>query len=205
VSVRTHPFVVGIIGGIGSGKSAVARGLGSRFRVRIIDADRIGHEVLTLPRVKDEIRSNIGQDVFDGPDVDRRALARRVFGTSPHHSQSLIQLERIVHPEIRGQLKVQIEQTGTDFDLIVLDAAVMLEAGWNGLCDAVAFVDVPFESRLARVSERHGWNEDELRRREASQLSLDKKRQAAHVTITNDGTLDDAVTELTTWLEARLS
>jgi dephospho-CoA kinase len=196
--------VAGIIGGTGSGKSAVTRGLGSRFRIRTIDADQIGHEVLTLPRVKDEIRTTFGQDVFDGSDVDRRALSRRVFGTSPHHSQSLIQLERIVHPEIRGQLKLQIEQTGTDFDLVVLDAAVMLEAGWNDLCDAVVFVDVPFETRLARVSERRGWDEDELQRREASQLSLSEKQQAAHVTITNDGHLDDAVAELTTWLEARI-
>lgn len=205
MSSRTHPFVVGIIGGIGSGKSAVARDLSNHFRTRIIDADRVGHEVLTLPTVKDQIRATFGQGVFDGSDIDRRALAARVFGDSPQQIQSLKQLEQIVHPEIRRQLAAQINTADSDVDVIVLDAAVMLEAGWDELCDAVVFVEVPFETRLDRVQSQRGWDEDELTRRESSQLSLDEKRQACQFTVQNDGNVESAGRQLAAWLKPQLS
>lgn len=205
MSSRTQTFVVGIIGGIGSGKSAVARSLSNHFRTRIIDADRVGHEVLTLPTVKDRIRATFGKDVFDASNIDRRALAARVFGDSPQQIQSLAQLNQIVHPEIRRQLAAQIDSTDASVQLIVLDAAVMLEAGWSDLCHAVVFVEVPFGSRLARVEVQRGWDEDELRRREASQFSLDEKRQACDFTVQNDRDVESAATQVANWLEAQLS
>ena len=83
----------------------------------------------------------------------------------------------------------------------MLDAAVMLEASWNDLCQAIVFIDVPFADRLARVQQQRGWNEDELRRREASQLTLEEKRHRATVVIDNSKTLDDAVNQLRDFIE----
>lgn len=190
--------MIGIAGGIGSGKSAVARGLAERLRVFVVDADRIGHDVLTLPEIKQQIFQTFGADVFDfgaaTGEIDRRQLARRVFGDEAHLKNSLTRLETIVHPEIRRQIQSQIRQHQSDHDVILLDAAVMLEAGWNDLCEALVFVEVPFETRLARVENR-GWGETELRRREASQLPLKEKAETADFVIDNSGSLKDSVNQ----------
>ena len=192
--------MIGIAGGIGSGKSAVARGLAGRLRVFVVDADRIGHDVLTLPEIKQQIFQTFGADVFVSGaatgEIDRRQLARRVFGDEAHLKNSLTRLESIVHPEIRRQIQCQIRQHQADHDVILLDAAVMLEAGWNDLCEALVFVEVPFETRLARVVENRGWDETELRRREASQLPLKEKTEAADFVIDNSGSLVESVNQL---------
>jgi dephospho-CoA kinase len=200
VSSQTQPVVAGILGGIGSGKSAVARGLSDHLSVLIIDADRIGHDVLTFPQIKDQIRQSFGDDVFDGNDVDRKQLAALVFGSDPQHSRSLKILESIVHPEIRRQVELQIQQADGNRDVVVLDAAVMLEAGWNDLCDFIVFVDTPFEVRLDRVQRNRGWSEDELRRREASQVPLERKRLASQFVIDNSASLENAVQQFVSCL-----
>jgi len=192
--------VFGIVGGIGSGKSAVACGLAEFLRAGVIDADRIGHEVLTLPEIKTQISHTFGPNVFvdrdSGGEIDRHELARRVFGTEPHHKESLKKLEAIVHPEIRRQMQFQISQAQAEHDVVLVDAAVMLEASWDDLCDELVFVDVPFETRLVRVVENRGWDEAELRRREASQLPLEKKKQASKFVVDNSRNLNDSVTQL---------
>lgn len=192
--------MIGIAGGIGSGKSAVARGLAERLRVFVVDADRIGHDVLTLPEIKQQIFQTFGADVFVSgeatSEIDRRQLAKRVFGNETHLKKSLIQLEAIVHPEIRRQMQRQIRQHQADNDVVLLDAAVMLEAGWNDLCEALVFVAVPFEVRLDRVVKNRGWDEEELRKREASQLSVDEKAEAADFVIDNSGSLENSVHQL---------
>lgn len=178
----------------------MACGLAEFLRVGVIDADRIGHEVLTLPEIKTQISHTFGPSVFvegdsDG-EIDRRQLARRVFGTEPHHKKSLKKLEAIVHPEIRRQMKSQISLAQSEHDVVLVDAAVMLEAGWDDLCDELIFIDVPFETRLARVIENRGWDETELRRREASQLPLEKKKQASNFVVDNSRNLNDSVSQL---------
>jgi len=198
VSPRKPPLVAGVIGGVGSGKSAVSRGLSRYFQVCIIDADRIGHEVLTFPAVKTRVRQSFGDEVFNGEEIDRRALAQRVFGETPRHQESRARLEKIVHPEIRRQLQIRLDQLDDSIDVVVLDAALMLEAGWNELCDIVVFIDASFEERLARVQKHRDWSADELRRREASQKSLENKRAAADFVVNNDGRLDDAVQQFCT-------
>lgn len=178
----------------------MARGLADRLRVFVVDADQIGHEVLTLPEIKHQIFQTFGADVFVSgeatSEIDRRQLARRVFGDETHLKKSLTQLEAIVHPEIRRQMQVRIRQQQADHDVVLLDAAVMLEAGWNDLCEAVVFVEIPFETRLARVLRNRGWDETELRRREASQLPLKQKTEAADFVIDNSGSLEDSVNQL---------
>lgn len=88
-----------------------------------------------------------------------------------------------------------------DTEVVMLDAAVMLEAGWNDLCQAIVFIDVPFADRLARVQQQRGWTEDELRRRESSQLSLEEKRHRATVVIDNSQSLDAAVNQLRDFIQ----
>ena len=109
----------------------------------------------------------------------RGRLGRLVFGPSDEHRDRLSRLESILHPGIRKEFQQTINATRESgaADAVLLDAAVLLESGWRTLCDAVVFVDVPLAERLRRVTETRGWTEDELRRREASQLAVDDKRE----------------------------
>jgi dephospho-CoA kinase len=204
VSTRKQTLVVGILGGIGSGKSAVSRGLSNHFKTFLIDADRVGHDVLGIPTVQDDIRLAFGDSVFDGAEIGRKSLAGKVFGSELHHKQALIELEKIVHPEIRRQVEKQLADIPDETDVVVLDAAVMLEAGWNDLCDTIVFVDTPFETRLKRVEENRGWTADELRRREASQVSLEDKRAVSELIVDNSGSLENAVQQLAAFIDKQL-
>ena len=197
--------VVGVIGGIGSGKSSVTRrlrelSLAAGRPVEVIDADQLGHQVLLLPNVKDRIRERFGNDVFESisPMISRSALARIVFGTDPSAEIARRDLERIVHPEIRSLAERQIRELRQRGEVaaILLDAAVLLEAGWNSVCDLVAFIDTPDALRLARVQAGRGWSAEELAKREASQWPLARKRAAADVVIDNSGSVDDAAKQL---------
>lgn len=205
MSPRLNTLVVGVVGGIGSGKSEISRGLSQYFQILLIDADRIGHEVLGLSVVQTGLRQAFGDGVFDGNEICRKSLAREVFGLEPSHKQSRTTLEKIVHPQIRKLVQQQLDDIDDKIEVVILDAAVMFEAGWDDLCDTIVFVDTPFDVRLARVEENRGWTRDELKRRESSQISIDEKRSAAEFTVDNSRALEDAVKQLSSIVQTKLS
>ncbi|MBN1942918.1 MAG: dephospho-CoA kinase [Phycisphaerae bacterium] len=174
--------VIGIVGGVGSGKSTVAEEF-ERRRCRRIDGDKLGHALLANDDVKREIRSLWGDAVFDETGaVSRRAVAEIVF----QDAEQLAALERILHPRIRAEIvKALSEAQATDCPAVVIDAAVLFEAGWDDLCTHVVFVDAPEKDRLQRVGRRLGWDAETLRRREARQIPLDKKAKRCHHSLSN--------------------
>jgi dephospho-CoA kinase len=182
-----HIPVIGIVGGIGSGKSAVARWVAERANVLLIDADQLGHAALRFESVKTALRKRFGDQIFDPTgEVNRRALASVVFGPDEAHRQARHALEQISHPAIEQQMVDLITKAELDGrEAVLLDAAVLLEAGWQHRCNAVVFVDAPEEVRLQRVGARSGWTQDELRRRESSQLPLAEKKRLSNVVISN--------------------
>ncbi len=224
--------VVGVIGGIGSGKSSVARRLQSLRSVAVIDADQCGHQVLNLPNVQERILKRFGPTVFEtpsvprplgsgqsralptiptgplpdgrgtdtkaNPQISRAALGRVVFGSDVAAQTARRDLEAIVHPEIRSLLEREIRELRrqANVEAIVLDAAVLLEAGWNDLCDVVVFIDTPQADRIARVQAGRGWSAAELAKREASQWPLPRKRAAADAVLDNSNDVDHAARQL---------
>jgi len=191
--------VIGIVGGIGSGKSSVAKHLGETRKLLILDGDRVAHELLKNTTVQQEIRSRFGDAVFnDSGVVDRPALGRLVFGSTPQHQSALEDLESILHPRIREEFQKHIQSANElqEHEAIVLDAALLLEAGWQTLCTAVIFVDTPAEIRQRRVVENRGWAKDELGRRESNQLSIHEKKKLSQFTIDNSGSLEAATASL---------
>ena len=81
----------------------------------------------------------------------------------------------------------------------------MLEAGWNRHCDFLVFIDTPFDHRLNRVREQRGWTGEELKRREASQLPLEKKQEAADFIVDNSGSLEHSIQQLLQFVNAKLA
>jgi dephospho-CoA kinase len=157
----------------------------------LLDADRIGHEVLEEPAVREAIRRTWGDEAFtpEGK-VSRPALARRVFAPHPAGPRELAQLEQITHPRIGARLKEQIDSLATQGEIpaAVLDAAVMFKAGWHRHCDRILLVDAPRETRLERALAR-GWTPEQFAAREAAQLPVDQKRQFSDAVIDNSGSL----------------
>ena len=181
--------ILGLLGGVASGKSLVAQQLADLGAV-VLDADRAGHEALRLPATEKAARQRWGDAVF-GPDghIDRGRLAQIVFAPPPDGPKERKFLEELTHPEIGRRLLAQKEHDNTLPPLAVLDAALILEAGWDKLCDCFAFIDVPREVRLARALQR-GWTEGDFAAREAAQESLDSKRARADVIIDNSGSAE---------------
>jgi dephospho-CoA kinase len=159
MSQRQAPVpIIGISGGIASGKSEVARRLADLGAV-VLNADQLGHEVLLEPEVKQALRERWGETVFhDDGTVNRGAVAARVFGSTAEHELDRRFLEHITHPQISLRLRQRLETLQAErVPAIVVDAALLFEAGWHQLCDHLLFVDAPSETRRQRAAER-GWS-----------------------------------------------
>jgi len=185
--------VIGLVGGIGAGKSSVAAALAD-LGAMVLDADAIGHALLSQRPAFEDVLKRFGNDVVitgtpETPaQIDRAKLAARVFA----NPVELKALERILHPKMRATFTKAIGRTVRrgEHRAVVLDAAVLFEAGWDDLCDLVIFVDSPLPLRVARVRESRGWDALALDVRERAQLSLEVKRQRSHELIVNSGDLE---------------
>lgn len=197
LSQRRVP-IIGIVGGIGSGKSAVTNWVAARAKVMVLNADELGHSALHSDCVKHALRERFGDGIMNaGGDIDRSALARQVFGNEPNQLAARRDLESIVHPEIGRRISEGIELAATEnCEAVLLDAAILLEAGWRSRCDLVVFVDTSDAIRLSRVQQNRKWTAEELRRREQSQWSLMDKRREADLIVTNDGEIESAGQQL---------
>ncbi len=194
--------IIGLVGGVGSGKSAVARWMTEHIPGKLIDADVVGHQVLLRDDVKSQLRQAFGESVFVDGEIDRNQLAAQVFGDDPQHVAARSTLEKIVHPVMGEIIREQMAAARKDDTVrfVIFDAAILLESGWRDGCDVVAFVDVPREERLRRVAESRGWTDEELSRREASQWPLPRKRDAADIVIDNSKSVAHAGQQLAEYL-----
>ena len=188
--------VIGILGGVAGGKSMVARQL-ERLGAGVLDADRAGHEVLRRPDVEAAARRRWGEEIF-GPDgrIDRGRLAQIVFADSSGGSRERKYLEQLTHPQIGRLLQQQARRMAADgTTAAVLDAPLLLEAGWDRFCDTLLFVDAPRRRRLDRALAR-GWSEEDFVVREGVQESLDSKRTRADVVVDNSGSPEQTLAQV---------
>ena len=179
--------IIGLLGGVASGKSMVAEQL-ARLGAGVIDADRAGHEALRLPHVEEAVRRRWGNAVFgaDGR-IDRARLAKVVFAAPPAGPRERKHLEQLTHPEITRLMRERLAAIrAAGVQVAVLDAALLFEAGWDKLCGRLVFVAAPREVRLARAVAR-GWTQEDFAAREGAQECLDSKRRRADVMIDNSG------------------
>jgi len=188
--------MIGVLGGVAGGKSLVARLLADRG-AGVLDADRLGHEVLRLPQIEAAARDRWGEKVFDCEGrIDRDCLARVVFADGPKGPIERKYLEQLTHPEIARRLKQQAEAMAASGKVVtVLDAPLLLESGLDKLCKELLFVDAPRELRLSRALAR-GWTRKDFQAREDAQKSLDRKRERADVIIDNSGSPEHTLAQV---------
>ena len=200
-------YVIGLTGGIGTGKSVVAEILREQGVV-ILDADRVGHEVYLPGRpAYEDIVAEFGQDVVaeDGT-IDRKKLGPIVF-SSP---DKLARLNAVTHPRMKEMMRERLaeaERVGTR--VAVLEAALLFDAGWNDLTGEVWVTVVDAETAARRASERSGIPVKQvLERIQKAQMASDERIRRSDVAIDTSGTLEDTRRRtLGTWreLEQRLA
>ncbi|MBO46822.1 MAG: dephospho-CoA kinase [Planctomycetes bacterium] len=188
-----HPGlrIVGLTGGIGSGKSTVARFLAEMLgqKTLLLDADAEVGTLLADERVSLEVANIFGERVLR-PDglLDRRIIAGLVFDDPG----ARVELERIIHPAVRlllfNKLRV-LEQTGLPV-WAILDAPLLLESGLDQACDFLLFVEVEGAERQRRACARHGWEAEEWEARESAQIPLETKKSCADAILANTGDLE---------------
>jgi dephospho-CoA kinase len=181
--------VIGLTGGIGSGKSTVAgylAGLGAM----VIDLDKVGHEVLKSgSQAFKKVVSEFGKDILEaGGEIDRARLGNLVF----KNRKALMRLNRIVHPAIDKIVNEKIEEYRQKrVKVVVLEAAAMLEAGRAAQADEIWVTVAPEATVLNRLSERSGYSEAESRARIRSQLPNEERIKHADVVIATDCSLEE--------------
>ncbi len=180
--------MIGLVGGIGAGKSTVARILES-LGATVIDSDRAVHDQYTNAEVINTLRQWWGDSVChsDGS-INRAEVAKIVFADSAQLSR----LEGLLWPRIEAVRQAMMPGLMADANVraIVLDAPKLYEAGLDRQCDAVIFVDAEPSVRLQRLKDSRGWSAEELQRRERLQKPLDIKRANADYVVSNNTPLD---------------
>ena len=185
-------IVIGLTGGIGTGKSEVARIL-EEIGAYIIDADRLGHSAyLPHSEIWEEVVKEFGDGVLlPDEEIDRKKLGSIVF----NDPVQLAKLNEIMHPRM-GQMVANIIE-GLDAEVVVVEAALLLEAGWDALVDEVWCTGASEDVVIDRLKARNGLNKEEAQKRIKAQMSVDERKSRSQVMIENNGDL----AQLTTVIE----
>ena len=176
--------IIGILGGVGSGKSTVAAEF-AKLGCKVIDADKIAHELLESEAVKEKIVASFGKAILDSAGkINRKKLGDVVFADA----DKLSLLNNIIHPLVLERAEQLIKQINRQNQIkaIVLDMPLLAEVGWDRRCDKIIFVDCKRQLRINRAKKPSLFDENQRKIRENFQISLDNKRNIADNVIDNN-------------------
>ena len=185
--------IIGILGGIGSGKSTVAAEF-AKLGCKVIDADKIAHELLDNKSVKEKIVGLFGEAVLDSSGrIEHKKLAGVVFTCG----DKLASLNRVIHPLVLERAEELIEQYNQQNQVkaIVLDMPLLVEVGWNRRCDKLIFVDCEQKIRAERAKKKD-FDKNQIKIREKFQISLDNKLSIADNTVENNSDFSALVRQI---------
>lgn len=190
-------FVLGITGGIATGKSSVIDYI-KKLHIPVVDADLIAREIVLpeKPALK-ELVQYFGKQIIDEQGcLDRKKLADIVF----NNQEELHQLDLLLAPYLRAEIKRQIELNQKKSPIVVVDVPLMYEKGYDEWMDQVAVVYCTPQQQLDRLMQRNHLDELQAKQRIHSQLPIDIKRQMAEVVFDNTQSLDETLKQVKTWL-----
>ena len=178
-------MIIGLTGGVACGKSsAVAYVI--KYGATVIDADKISKEVSESKQIIDEICRQFGKDVASAGKLERKKLAKIVFGDK----EKLEKLNSIMHPPIIEKIKAEIEKN-REKKLVIVDIPLLYEVGFEKYMDKVIVVSAPFEIQLSRLLARDNRDYETAVAMINSQLPLSEKRKKADIVIENGGTKEE--------------
>ncbi len=183
-------MILGILGGIGSGKSTVTD-MFAALGANTLDADAIAHELIEKEETKATLRQWWGDEIITAEGkVDRTKIAQKVFSDAAE----LIRLNSLIHPEVRKRIEEGIgkfmAKNGEEKKLLVLDVPLLASSTLRDLCDEIIFVNSDESLRQSRTQLR-GWSSKDLKQREACQVPENDKKKLSGFIINNSGSLDE--------------
>lgn len=194
--------VIGITGGVGAGKTEILKYIGKHYLCRIYLADEVAHQVKRRgTKCFDRLVSLLGEDVLGGDgEIDRQTMARQIFG-----DEALLEkVNAIVHPAVQAYLtdrRREAQQDGRT-ELFFVEAALLIEAGYQGWVDELWYVYAGEDVRRTRLQAGRGYDRERIDRIMGSQLSEEEFRRACDFVIDNSGELTDSFRQIDDKLEA---
>ena len=196
-------MVIGLTGSIGTGKSEVSRMLRS-LGAEIIDADQVGHEAYT-PNSESwqEVVKTFGEEILQpGGEIDRRKLGSLVFSDP----EELAKLNGIMHPRMARMVADKLEAFRDEgVEVVVVEAALLFEAGWDSLVDEVWATDSAVDTVVQRLRDRNGMTEEEVLKRIGSQMDREERLERADLVVDNSGDVDTLETTVQSLWENRVN
>jgi dephospho-CoA kinase len=189
-----NKLVVGITGGIGSGKSIISNWL-REHNFTIYDTDKIAHNILATQHVINDIKYAFGDDVVVSGKIDRKILGSKVFG----NKINLQKLNSIVHPAVFKHMDEIVEKAATD---IFFEIPLLFETHTEQCFDYIIIITAKHEIKLNRLIVRDNISIEDAKKRFDSQLSDEEKIAKSDFVIENSGTLDNSISQLANALES---
>lgn len=179
-------MIIGLTGGIGSGKTAVSDTFKS-LGIDIVDADVSSRRVVEKGQpALDALQAHFGDNVLDsGNNLDRAKLREIIF----NNSEERVWVEKLLHPKIAEHIKDQLESSESPYCILV--SPLLLETEQKSYCSFVLVVDVPEESQIARTAKRDGVSEEQVKNIISAQIDRKKRLEQADEIIINDGSMED--------------
>lgn len=184
--------VIGITGGIGSGKSTVSRILSEKLNAPILDADKIAKEAVNSPEIILKIKKFFGESIFDNPQIiNREKLSDIVFS----NENKLLELNKIIHPYVIEEIEKKVNELKQDNEYIILDVPLPNESFIN-LSDKIIVVVANEETRIKRVMTRSNLSEDSVKKRIEKQMPVENYIKLADFIIKNNSSMEDLVEKI---------
>jgi dephospho-CoA kinase len=184
--------VIGITGGIGSGKSTVSRILSEKLNAPILDADKIAKEAVNSPEIILKIKKFFGESIFDNPQIiNREKLSDIVFS----NENKLLELNKIIHPYVIEEIEKKVNELKQDNEYIILDVPLPNESFIN-LSDKIIVVVANEETRIKRVMTRSNLSEDSVKKRIEKQMPVENYIKLADFLIKNNSSMVDLVEKI---------
>ena len=179
--------VIGITGGIGSGKSTVSRILSEKLNAPILDADKISKQAMTSPEIILKIKQFFGEVIFDNPElINREKLSNIVFS----NEEKLLELNKIVHPYVMNEIAKKVNELKESNEYVLLDVPLPNQDFIN-LSNKIIVVVANEENRIKRVMKRSKLSEESVKKRIAKQMNTENYIKLADFVIKNNGTFEE--------------
>ena len=179
-------MIVGLTGGIASGKSTVSN-LFRKYGIEIVDADKVAKEVSEKKESIEKISNIFGKDILDSDGkIVREKLREKAF----KNRELLQELNKIIHPQVMEYFKRKKEENSKD-EILIFDIPLLYETKMEYLCDKIIVVGVDVQKQIRRVVARDGSSEELAKKIIFNQMPLDEKIKKADIVVMNDGTLDE--------------
>ena len=199
-------MVIGLTGGIGTGKSTVSQILQEK-KFPVIDLDTISHEVIKIPKVIEKIVENFGKEVLENSGnfenennairISREKLGKIIF----ENKEKRLLLNSIMHPEILHTMREQISKYKKNNKIIFVEIQLLFEVQWEKEFDYILLISAKKSTQIRRILERDKRSENDALNIINSQLSLDEKKKRSNFVIENDGNIEELKEKIDKFLE----